>query len=83
MNRSPLGHTLIAAGIVGLTLALAVTALVIDKIHFLRGRFPSESWTSVQYGRDLLIVLVATYVVPSAAVVLGVWLVGESPPDSD
>ena len=83
MNRSPLGYVLIAAGIVGLTLALAVTALVIDEIHFLRGRFPDESWTSVQYGRDLLIVLIATYVLPSVAAVVGVWLVYEPPPDSD
>ena len=36
MNRPLLGCALIAAGIVGLTLALAGTALVIDEIHYLR-----------------------------------------------
>ncbi|MYJ74446.1 MAG: hypothetical protein F4089_04785, partial [Gammaproteobacteria bacterium] len=66
MNRLLLGCVLIAAGIVGLTLALAVTALVIDEIHYLRS-LPSEPWTSVMYGRDLLIVLIATYLVPSVA----------------
>lgn len=82
MNRFILGYVLIAAGVVGLTIALAVTALVIDEIHYLRG-LPSEPWTSLIYGRDLLIVLIATYVVPSVAGVVGAWLVVSGRPTSD
>lgn len=77
MNGIRLSHLLIAAGLLGLTVALMATLLILPEIQALRLLCESSrrcgTWTSVPGGRDILIVLVVTYLVPALTLVAGAW----------
>ena len=75
MNGIRLPHLLVAAGLLGLTVALMATLLTLPEIQARRllceASIECGTWTSVPGGRDILIVLVATYLVPTLTLVAG------------
>ena len=85
MNGIRLSHLLVAAGLLGLTVALMATLLILPEIQARRllceASIGCGTWTSVPGGRDILIVLVVTYLVPALTLVAGLsgLSFGESP----
>lgn len=77
MNGIRLPHLLIAAGLLGLTVALMATLLILPEIQALQLLCESTrrcgTWTSIPGGRDILIVLIVTYLVPALTLVAGAW----------
>ncbi len=75
MNGIRLAHFLVAAGLLGLTVALMATLLILPEIQARRllceASFECGTWTSVPGGRDILIVLIVTYLFPALTLFAG------------
>ena len=75
MNGIRLAHFLVAAGLLGLTVALMATLLILPEIQARRllcaTSIECGTWTSVPGGRDILIVLIVTYLLPALTLVVG------------
>lgn len=76
MDGIRLPHLLVAAGLLGLMIALMATLLILPEIQERRLLCEASdwcgTWTSVPGGRDILIVLIVTYLVPALTLAAGV-----------
>ena len=75
MNGIRLSHLLVAVGLLGLMIALTATLLIFPEIQARRllcaTSIECGTWTSIPGGRDILIVLIVTYLFPALTLFAG------------